>query len=164
MTRPLYAALLLLSTGLAAGSALGATVEVTFVEQDKFSDAGFAQHEREANLKVLAAHLQQLGQRSLLAGQTLKVTVTDVDLAGRVVPGSVRDLRVLNGGADWPRIELRYTLQAGSQTLTSGEERVSDMNYLMHASYPRVGEPLAHEKRMLDTWFAARFPAVASPY
>jgi len=164
MTRPLHTALLLLSLGFAAGSAVGATVEVSFVEEDKFSDIGFPRHERDTHLKVLATHLQRLGERGLPAGQTLKIEVTDVDLAGRVQIGSTRDLRVLSGGADWPRIELRYTLQADGKTLRSGEERVSDMNYLMRSTSLRNDEPLAHEKRMLDEWFAVRFGAEASPH
>lgn len=163
MTCPLRTALLLFSFGLAAGNAAAATVEVSFVAQDKFSDVGFPTAEQERNLKTLSTHLQRLGERGLPAGQTLKIEVTDVDLAGRVQIGSTRDMRVLTGGADWPRIELRYTLQADGKTLQSGEDRVSDMNYMMRSTTLRNDEPLAHEKRMLDEWFAARFGAKADP-
>ena len=70
-----------------------------------------------------------------------------------------RDLRVLNGRADWPVIELRYTVEQGGKVVASGTERLRDMLYLDHANRYFDGEPLRYEKKMLDDWFNERILA-----
>jgi hypothetical protein len=129
---------------------------VSFVDPAQYSDVGFGSVERERTTTRLTAIFKDLGQR-LPDGQTLKVEVLDVDLAGRVPPNAVHDTRVLTGGADWPRVKLRYTLDAGG-TVQTREETVSDMSYLQTPIYgSRADEPLAYERRMLESWFEARF-------
>jgi hypothetical protein len=138
---------------LAAGRA-GAAVTVTYVQPDKFSDLPFVTWDREDALKTLTEHFTWLGT-ALPPGQDLRIEVTDVDLAGRAIPNARagRDLRVLRGQADWPRIELRYTVEQNGQVLKSGEARITDMNYLNHANRYFDSEPLRYEKAMLDEWF-----------
>jgi hypothetical protein len=138
---------------LAAGSA-GAAVSVTYVQPDRFSDVPFVTWEREDTLKRLTEHFTWLGT-SLPPGQDLRIEITDVDLAGRAVPSARagRDMRVLRGQADWPRIELRYAVEQDGQMLKSGEARLSDMNYINHTSRYFDGEPLRYEKSMIDDWF-----------
>jgi len=140
-----------------AGNAQAAGVlTVSFVDAEHYSDVGFGSVERERTTTRLAAIFKDLGQR-LPDGQTLKVEVLDVDLAGRVPLNAVHDTRVLTGGADWPRIKLRYTLDAGGKAQTR-EETVSDMSYLQTPIYgSRADEPLAYERRMLERWFEERF-------
>jgi hypothetical protein len=68
------------------------------------------------------------------------------------------DVRFVSGDADWPRIELRYTLDAESGVPKSVHETIVDMAYLRRVFEPRyVSDPLQYEKRMLDNWFKARF-------
>jgi hypothetical protein len=138
---------------LVAGSA-GAAVSVTYVQPDKFSDLPFVTWEREDTLKDLTEHFTWLG-KSLPPGQDLRIEVTDVDLAGRAIPNARagRDLRVLRGQADWPRIELRYAVEQNGQVLKSGEAKLSDMNYLNHTSRYFDSESLRYEKSMIDDWF-----------
>jgi hypothetical protein len=138
---------------LGAGAA-SAGVTVNYVESDKFSDLPFAPWERKEVLDDMAAFFAELG-KSLPAGQDLTVEVTDIDLAGREYPHSRggRDLRVLKGGADWPIMELRYTLSANGQVLTSGKERLTDMNYLNRVNRMSDGDRLRYEKRMVEDWF-----------
>jgi hypothetical protein len=138
---------------LAAGSA-GAAVSVTYVQPDRFSDVPFVTWEREDTLKTLTEHFTWLG-RGLPPGQDLRIEITDVDLAGRAIPDARagRDLRVLRGQADWPRIELRYAVEENGQLLKSGEARITDMNYLGHTNRYFDGEPLRYEKAMIDEWF-----------
>lgn len=137
---------------LAAGVASAATT-VTFVEPDNFSDVPFSYAERERTLAELRGHLEMLGAR-LPAGQDLRVEVLDVDLAGITRPTSSRpELRILNGGADWPRVHLRYTVEQGGQVVKSGEERLSDMTYMQHINPYASATSLRYEKQMLDTWF-----------
>ena len=143
---------------LAATAAGAGTAHVSFVNAPSFEDAGNTTWDEPANLQALSTHLQGLAQRTLPAGQHLKVEVLDVDLAGTVRP-SVRgsSVRVLRGGADWPRIHLRYTLEADGTPVASGDERIADLNYARGLSSARDSQSLYYEKRMLDAWFKTRF-------
>jgi hypothetical protein len=138
---------------LGAGAA-SAGVTVNYVESDKFSDLPFAPWERKEVLDDVAGFFAELG-KSLPAGQDLTVDITDIDLAGREYPNSrgARDLRVLKGGADWPIMELRYTLSANGQVLTSGNAKLTDMNYMNRINRLSDGDRLRYEKRMIEDWF-----------
>jgi hypothetical protein len=151
-----------LCTSLLLGCAAShaGTVDVVFVHPENFIDIRDADHDAGANLKVLADYFVWLGQKYLPAEKSVHIDVLNVDLAGRLDPtfrwGSVR---VVGKAVDWPQISLRYTVQANAQTVTSGEETVSDMAYDMHLTGYPDGEPLAIEKQMLRTWFRKRFAA-----
>jgi hypothetical protein len=138
---------------LAAGGAF-AGVTVNYIQPDKFSDMPFEPWEREDILKSVTEHFQKLGQQ-LPAGTNFTVEVLDIDLAGRIIPGmrSGRDIRVLKGGADWPHMRLRYTLEQGGQVVASGEADLSDMMYLQRMNRYFDGDPLRFEKTMIDEWF-----------
>jgi hypothetical protein len=140
-------------SGFAAGSA-GAAVTVNYVQPDRFSDLPFVPWEREDTLKTLTEHFTKLGN-SLPPGQDLRIEVLDVDLAGRAIPNARagRDLRVLRGQADWPRMQFRYAIEENGQLLKSGEAQLSDMNYLDHRTRYFDSEPLRYEKQMIDDWF-----------
>ncbi len=127
---------------------------VKFTDPDHFSDLPFTTWDRADVLKQIEDHFAKLA-KGLPAGQDLKVEVTDIDLAGNIDHGrsASRDLRVLRGGADWPRINLKYSVEAGGKTLKSGEVSLSDMNYLRNLNRYPNNEPLRYEKRMLDQWF-----------
>ena len=139
-----------------------AALTVSFPDPSRYTDAGADEVERERVIKDIERHLQRLAQRYLPPDQALKIEVLDIDLAGRMRPlrHSIPEVRVLDGGADWPAIKLRYGLQAGTRVLKSGEETVSDMNYLQWAARSSP-QTLHYEKRMLETWFRDRFAADA---
>ena len=164
VTTPRLAAVLGLACISAAVQAAGA-VQVSFVQPDKFTDAGDARRDTDRNLDEVKRHFEVLAARHLADGQTLGIEVLDVDLAGEVRPSrrTHQDARILKGGVDWPRIKLRYTLQGAGAAPRSAEQTLSDMGYLHHVNrYPRA-EPLRYEKRMLDEWFAAQFGRAAAP-
>lgn len=138
---------------LAAGAA-SAGVTVNYVESDKFADLPFAPWEREQVLRDLSEHFAKLGEK-LPQGQDLAIEVTDVDLAGREYPNarSGRELRVLKGTADWPIINLRYSLTRDGQVIKAGDARLADMNYMQRINRFSDSDPLRAEKRMIDAWF-----------
>ncbi|MDO9286512.1 MAG: DUF3016 domain-containing protein [Aquabacterium sp.] len=143
---------------LCAGLAQAGTVQVDFDHPERYADAGTAR-EAERVRQVIDQHLQALGQTKLPAGQTLKVTITDIDLAGEVHRwmGPLHDVRIMGRGVDWPVIELQYALRDGERILAQGSERVADMAYLMRSTALRVNERLPYEQRMLSAWFDRRF-------
>lgn len=144
---------------LAAGSATAAAATVSFVEPEHFTDVPFSHVERERVLKELSGHFDKLAA-SLPTGQQLKVEVLDVDLAGITRPTmSQPELRILNGGADWPKMRFRYTIEQGGQVLKSGEAKLSDMNYMHSINRYSSGTTLRYEKQMLDSWFREQVAA-----
>jgi hypothetical protein len=153
---------LILIATLASAAATAGTVEVRFIEPDKFADARDGVHSREDVLKTLEERLNQLGGKKLPPSQTLQIEVLDIDLAGDAFPRvALRDTRVLRGRADWPRMHLRYTLREGDKVIKSGEDRIADMNYLTGTLRVNQDAPFPYEKRMLDNWFDERIVAAA---
>lgn len=144
---------------LASAHAAG-QVEVDFVNPLSYADAGFGVRQRDANLKVLGDYLIELGSTRLATGQTLKIDVLDVSLAGTRKPliGS-GEMRIVRGGADWPRITLRYSLiAADGQVLQSGNEVLTDLDYLGRIGAITETGSLPYEKRLLADWLKTRFP------
>jgi hypothetical protein len=152
------AALALAGVAAMASAAAVAGATVTYTDAQKFADMPFSPVERERVLDSLSKHFADLG-KLLPAGQELKVTVTDIDLAGRIDYNrrSMNDIRVMRGMADWPRIELHYSLEEGGKVLLSGDAKLSDMNYLENARLSTANDELRYEKQMLDNWFSKTF-------
>jgi hypothetical protein len=149
------AAAIALLTGMAQAAG---TVQVKFIEPEKFTDIRDASRRLDDNLASLRQHLEQVAAPYVADGQTMTIEVLDVDLAGRVEPARrPDDVRVLRGQADWPRIHLRYVLDAGGSTLRRGEAWVADMAYLERITPSNPGMGLAYERRMLDEWFRTEF-------
>jgi len=157
--RATSAALLLTAALCCTGPAFAAvTVQVEFLTPERYADAGSFGREREGNLQHLAAHLQRLAEKNLADGQSLRIEVLDVDLAGRSRPlGTRSDVRLLEGGADWPRISLRYVLESPGDAAQRGEDQLADLNYLGRRLAALRDEPLPYEKALLDAWFERRF-------
>jgi Protein of unknown function (DUF3016) len=150
---------LILLAGVGAAQAAG-TVQVSFVQPEKFADVRDSALRSEDHLANLKRHLEEIGARYTADGQTLKVEVLDVDLAGEPKPGArPHDLRVMRGRADWPRMELRYTLEAPGAAPRTGQAKVADMAYLQRTPTRYMREPLPYERRMLEDWFRAEFGA-----
>ncbi|MDP3758980.1 MAG: DUF3016 domain-containing protein [Ramlibacter sp.] len=141
-----------------ASAANAGAVEVRFVNTRLYTDAGNTAWEEEANLQAIDRHLKARGQRWLPANHVLKVDVLDVDLAGAVRPfhGGGIEIRVLRGGADFPRIHLKYTLEADGKVESSGDEWLTDLDYSGRLTGERNSGSLHYEKRMIDQWFKSR--------
>lgn len=136
----------------AAPARAAGTVQISFTQPERYTDAGLDTIERQRNLKQLAEYMQAWAER-LPTGQQLDVEVMDVDLAGEQrLNVHYPELRVLRGRVDWPRMQLKWTLRQGAQTLRGGEEHLADMAYLMMSGRLRQGESLSYERRMLDDW------------
>jgi hypothetical protein len=150
------AALVLLA---AEGAWAGGAVNVTFVEPERYVDAGERSYQYSPHvLTQLEQQMQSLGKRFLADGQVLAVEVTDVDLAGELRPARRGDwVRVVRGRADWPRITLRFTLEANGQVLKRGEETLADLDYTHNIPVSSTYQPLNWERLMLEAWFRVRF-------
>jgi hypothetical protein len=102
----------------------------------------------------------------LPAEQTLRLVVTDVDLAGEMeyftchFPQGVRVIRDLY----FPSINLDYTLvDADGNVLRSGTADIKDMSFLFSGRTFVHDAPFDYEKRMIEEWFRKTFPQDAAP-
>ena len=148
---------------LSAGAAW-ARVDVAFIRPEHFSEMPFSTAARDKVQQQLKDHFARLGAR-LPADQNLSIEITDLSLAGRLALGRARtsDVRVLRGGADWPRMHLRYRLESNGQLIRSGEDELADMSYLDGINPYAQDDNLRYEKKMIDDWFAGRFGSRTHP-
>jgi Protein of unknown function (DUF3016) len=134
------------------------TVRVSFVDAEKFTDFRDRNSTVDQNVKALEKVIVDAAKPHVADGQTLKIDVLDVDLAGEPRPGArAWDVRVLRGRADWPRIKLRWSLESTGAGPRSGDAVVQDMGYLDRMRPPSSYASLAYERRMLDDWFRREF-------
>ena len=155
--------LALLGAGLLLMGSAHAGVTVNFVQSDGFSDLPRAPYQREQALDDFAEHFRELG-KDLRPGQDLTIDVLDIDLAGREQPNRVGgdEIRVLHGGADWPRMRLRYALSDNGRTIASGDAQLADQNYSTRInSYPSDAR-WPYEMQMIDTWWRKTIAPLAA--
>jgi hypothetical protein len=154
----------LLLLGALSAIALGATppaakVTVVFVDPATFTDVGGLESDPSRNLSDIEAYLRSLGDRYLPPHVTLRIEVLDVSLAGRSrqPARAIWPVRSMTGEADWPRFELRYTLESGGKTSAPAEETVVDRNDLRRLDWRYQSLALPYEMRTLEEWFKVRF-------
>ena len=136
-----------------------ATVEVTYVNPEQFTDSSNQRWEMQGTLDALAQHMKRTGERYIAPNETLKIEVLELDLAGwsRFGGRAPNEVRTVRGGADFPQMKLRYTLQS-PRGARSGEAELSDSLYQNHGLVTRgASEPYYYEKRMIDDWFRSTF-------
>ena len=152
------------SSAVMSAASSAATVSVTFVKAETFTDAGHSRGRASARdlaelQQEMQQHLQRLADRKLAASDTLQVEVLDIDLAGDFEINRLTrfsDVRVVRDIAS-PRITLRYTGKLGDRVVTGPEEQLSNMNFLWGHNRYSSGDRLRYEKPLLDAWFEKRF-------
>jgi len=153
----------ILTLACASAAHAGGVVSVSFIEPSRFIDAKDRSGDATSSLKQIEEYLQYLGKRYLPDGQQLKIEITDVDLAGELRPSRslTEQFREVRGRADWPRIDLRYSLVGpDGKELRSGQESLRDMDYTNQIpSYGANYEPMRYEKQLLEHWMKMRFTA-----
>lgn len=163
---PLLVVLGLVSVGAALAArtdAPAATVDVTFVDPEKFTDAKEDSMEsakgRDALLDQLKQHLVTHGARFLAPNQRLEIKVTDVDLAGDFEPWrgpNFQDIRVVKDIYP-PRMKLEFRLLgADGKVLSEGKRELSDLAFLMSVAMP-TSDPLRYDKELLNNWLRREF-------
>ena len=136
-----------------------AAVDVAFVNPQGYADAYNERWEMDSNLKALADHMRKTGDRYVGANETLRIEVLELDLAGWARWGGrePNTVRVARGGADFPQMKFRYTLESPNGK-RSGEADLRDLGYQNSGLRTRAAsEPMYYEKRMIDDWFRSTF-------
>lgn len=141
-------------------------VSVQWTDPAEFSDLRFSGSRWDAErgdwVADLARHVQHRAGTRLPPGQTMDVTITDIQRAGGFEPwlgpnySHVRMMRDIYP----PRMTLQVRITgADGQVLAEGERSLSNLNYL-RSSPPSLNsnDSLRHEKRMIDDWLRRELP------
>jgi hypothetical protein len=141
-----------------------ARIEVTFEKPEDFTDASDGMRGsslgREDNLDQLRAYLVRRAPTYLQNGQTLQITVTDVDLAGEIEPWRIahgaQDVRIVKEIYP-PRIKLRFRLtDATGSVVKEGERNLAGLGFMM-TQRPFETEARHYEFNLLDDWLHTEF-------
>jgi hypothetical protein len=141
-------------------SVQAADVKVTWTEPGKYRDiySGNQGKKRfqENTFKALEKNFLILA-KALPESHLLEIEVFDVDLAGDVHAGGMRDIRVIKD-LYFPRIKFSYKLlNAEKAIILSDNVNLKDMSFMMGISSKYRNKSLGYEKKMLDDWFEGAF-------
>ena len=164
------AALAAIGTTYAADSAAKAAekTEVTFSHPEKFADVRDAYMEsekgRDGLLGELKDYIVQRAKNYLPAGETLSITVTDVDLAGDFEPWrgpQTADVRIVKDVYP-PKIDLEFKVtDSAGAVVKEGKRQLRDLAFMMKLSINR-DDNLRFEKALIDDWLRSDFKRVKS--
>ena len=142
--------------------AFAASSEVTWTDYKSYRDIdpgneGRKQF-RERTFKDLEKHFAKLAS-NLPEDHTLKIDVTDVDLAGDTNAAGINRTRIIKQLYS-PRMNFSYQLlNATGEVVKSEDVVVRDMNF-MSGRLKYRNTSLPYEKKMLDDWFESTFNAL----
>lgn len=142
---------------LAAPPAL-ADASVSYERVDQVSSLVWRSvSERDAMFRHLARTLTKLGERDLPPGRKLTIELIDVRPAGMFEPwrATADNVRILRDTTP-PSVKLRYRLTDGKRVAASGEETVTDMNYLWNISARSSPGSFPYETELMRDWFRDR--------
>lgn len=137
-------------------------IEVVFDKPEAFVDAyprgrNGSEEELRETLDNIRLIFSELGARQLKPGDRLKITITELDLAGEIEPGrsGILELRVLRR-ISWPSMTLRYSLQREGRE-TAAETKLSDPSYQDNAGFCARAGGFCYERLMVRRWMQREF-------
>jgi hypothetical protein len=144
-----------------------AEVEITWQDPEKFDDVRSASESRvkfrERTFKELDEYINELAE-DLPKGQKLVMNVTNLDLAGDVLPASfaglgqsMSDVRVVKP-IYIPRMSFSYQLLSSDGTVLQEKEvKLKDMSFSNSHNRFFSSDALRYEKNMIADWFEDEF-------
>jgi DUF3016 family protein len=135
------------------------TPPADFSESKTYAGTGLGRQSPDEWLGNLADHLRYRAERILPPDDRLKVTFTNVQLAGTYEPWRGPrwdDVRIIKNIYP-PRIDLKFTLtDASGAVVKEGERQLRDPAFMQRGTLNET-DPLRFEKRMLDDWLRSEF-------
>ncbi|MEO6246483.1 MAG: DUF3016 domain-containing protein [Opitutaceae bacterium] len=166
---------LLLMSALALGPVLAmnaaenrviARAEVIFFEPTKFTDVrdrAMGDASLNTYLEQLRDHVLEQAKYHVPEGHLLRITITDVDMAGDFEPWlgpRWDDVRIVKDIYP-PRINLTFRLtDAAGTVVKEGKRELRDLAFMMKITAGFRSDPLRHEKALLDDWLGQELPRV----
>lgn len=141
----------------------GGAVSVQWTDPAQFSEIKFSGNRWESKrgtwVTDLATYLRDEAGQRLARGQTLDVTITDIDRAGRyepIVRNGMEDIRIVKDIYP-PRMTLNFVVKGpDGQVVAEGERKLVDHGFLMGANLNNT-DNLRYEKRLIDDWLRREF-------
>ena len=113
-------------------------------------------------LQDLAEYMRRQTARRLPPGDTLQLTILDVQRAGQYEPWRdirMQDTRVVRDLYP-PRMTVRFRqLDANGQVVAEGERKLVAPAFLLNTPPGSDSDPLRYEKGLVDSWLRREFPA-----
>jgi len=152
--------LILLTTStlaLMSASSFAAKSSITWLHPDKYSDiqangTSSKIRFRKHLFKSIDTFFDKYTQKHLPKDFQLKLTVTNLDLAGYIDFHNTQLIRVIRD-VDIPRINFQYQLEQGNKTLSSGKVKLKDLDFLQKNNYKFRNTSFFYEKQLLKDWF-----------
>ncbi len=155
----------LLPASHAADPANSPRAKLVFDNWEKFADIAVggttAKIGSDLVFRELDRHLTSLARRYLAPGETLVVTMLDIDLAGAIEPwrgpdfGKIRYLRDTHP----PRLAFDYQiLDASGAVLRQGSEKLTNLTF-KYQSTNLDGDVTRYEKQLLTDWASSSLRA-----
>lgn len=147
----------------------GPRVKLTFSDWEKFTDIVVDGSSDKAASDIIYSelnrHLASLAKRYLAPGQTLVITMRDIDLAGTVEPwrgpdfGRIRYMRDTHP----PRLVFDYQLLDDTgAVLKEGSEKLTNLTFRYQS--PAIDHDMTtHEKQLLSDWMDSTFGTRKKP-
>ena len=160
---PLLIAGLLLAgctTPTSSNGVTAADITVEFQDPDNFRDVrdSLGGSTDENALAALRSWLQENAPASLSAGQKLRVTFTDIDLAGDFLPGSSVDRVRIIRGVYIPRMELSFAVtDAAGQVVKQGTRTLTNLDFQNTARRIGSDQSFFYDKMLLEDWLRKEF-------
>jgi len=147
----------------AVAEAAAAKVEVEFAAPETFTDVKDAlvatEKGRAHTIEEVRRYLVETAARHVPEGQHLKITVTDIDMAGdyefwgRAAHSDIRIIKAIYP----PSIDLAFVLSdASGAVLKEGSRRLHDLAFQMRIDL-RDNDRLRYEKALIDDWLRDEF-------
>lgn len=146
-----------IGAALAAATALSAgTSTIEWIKPDKYSDVGtsFGSTDKfDQFKKEIESYMERVAEQELPDGSVLKLTVTNVDLAGEFEPWRMNeDVRIVREIYP-PKMRFSYTLQKDGEVVSKGKESLSDIDFTFNIGRRFFDQDqFFYEKEMLGEW------------
>jgi hypothetical protein len=147
-------------------------VEIEWDKPEKYRDVRPSNESRkrfrETTFERINEYMNELAS-ALPDNNKLLMKVSELDLAGRVLPASFAGLGMSGSNVrvvksiDIPRINFSYQLLGASgEVLQEAKVELKDMSFLDRSNHMFRSEALRYEKNMLQRWFNTEFEALVA--
>lgn len=163
LAQPLLIAGLLLAgctTPTVSNGVAAADITVEFQNPDDFRDVrdSLGGSTDQNALASLRTWLQENAPARLSAGQKLRVTFTEIDLAGDFLPGANVDRVRIIRGVYIPRMELAFAVtDAAGQVVKQGTRTLTNLDFQNTGRRIGSDQPFFYDKMLLEDWLRKEF-------
>ena len=137
--------------------AQGAVLDITFSKPDTCTDTRSALYGLRYSTEDMTSNLEKYPTKladKLTPTYTLKMNITDIDLAGDTRGQNLRIVMQVS----LPRLAFNYPLlDKNNQVISEDIENIRDNSFMSNQSLKHKNEFLGYEKKRLDDWFRETF-------